>query len=97
MKSMLLAAVVAAGAMMSFGASDAQARFAPNGLAAPSLIEDARCVTRRVRTVRPNGTVVFRTVRDCGRPVVRERCRTVRERVVRPGGRVVYREVRRCR
>jgi hypothetical protein len=53
-----------------------------------------------VRTVRPNGRVVYRTVRNCGigpGPRWRDRCRTVRERVVRPNGRVVYREIRRCR
>jgi hypothetical protein len=50
--------------------------------------------------VRPNGRVVYRTVRDCGvRPGWGrvDRCRTVRERVVRPNGRVVYRDIRRCR
>ena len=79
---------------------EAQARFGAEQLQGPSLVNDVQCVTRRVRTVLPNGRVVFRTVRDCGvRPGWGrvERCRTVRERVVRPNGRVVYREVRRCR
>jgi hypothetical protein len=80
---------------------EAQARFGAEQLQAPSLVNDVACVTRRVRTVRPNGSVVYRTVRDCGvRPGWNrhvERCHTVRERVVRPNGRVVYRDVRRCR
>jgi len=79
---------------------EAQARFGAAQLETPTLVDDVRCVTRRIRTVRPNGRVVYRTVRDCGvRPGWGrvDRCRTVRERVVRPGGRVVYRTVRRCR
>jgi hypothetical protein len=80
-------------------APEAQARFNGAQVQAPSLVEDAACVTRRVRTVRPNGRVVYRTIRDCGvrpgwgRPGP---CRMVRERIVRPNGRVVIREVRRC-
>ena len=79
---------------------EAQARFGPEQVQAPSLVDDVACVTRRVRTVTPSGRVVFRTVRDCGvRPgwMGPNRCRWVRERVVRPNGRIVYREVRRCR
>jgi hypothetical protein len=83
-----------------FAAPQAQARF--NGAAqveAPTLVEQAACVTRRVRTVRPNGRVVYRTERRCGvRPVRHMRnCRVIHERVVRPNGRVVYRDIRRCR
>jgi hypothetical protein len=50
--------------------------------------------------VRPNGRVVYRTVRNCGVPAWQrrvDRCRTVRERIVRPNGNVVYRTIRRCR
>jgi hypothetical protein len=81
-------------------APEAQARFSPQQVEAPSLVDNVACVTRRVRTVRPNGRVVYRTVRQCGVPAVRRsvnRCSTVRERVVRPNGNVVYRDVRRCR
>jgi hypothetical protein len=83
-----------------FAAPEAQARFSPQQVEAPSLVDNVACVTRRIRTVRPNGRVVYRTVRECNaaRPVRRvERCRTVRERIVRPNGNVVYRDVRRCR
>ena len=79
---------------------EAQARFGAAQLEAPTLVDNVQCVTRRIRTVRPNGRVVYRTVRDCGvRPGWRgaDRCRTVRERVVRPNGNVVYRTIRRCR
>lgn len=78
-----------------FAAPQAQARFNASQIEAASLVEDAACVTRRIRTVRPNGHVVYRTVRECGvRP--HERCRWVRERVHRPNGRVIVRDVRRC-
>jgi hypothetical protein len=79
---------------------EAQARFSPEQVQAPSLVDNVQCITRRVRTVRPNGRVVYRTVRDCGvrpgwnRP---NRCRWVRERIVQPNGRIVFRDVRRCR
>lgn len=76
-------------------ASEAQARFNALPGQAPSLVEEAACVVRRVRTVLPNGRVVFRDVRQCGvRPM--PRCRMVRQRVVTPSGRVVFRDVRRC-
>jgi len=46
--------------------------------------------------VRPNGAVVFRTVRRCG-PGPREGgCKVVRERVERPNGNVVFRTRRVC-
>jgi hypothetical protein len=70
----------------------ASARFSPQPVAAPSLIEDVACSVRRVRTVRPNGTVVFRDVRTC-----QPDCRMVRERIRRPNGEIVIRNVRRCR
>jgi len=88
------------GACFFAAPQEAQARFSPEQVQAPSLVDNVACVTRRVRTVRPNGRVVYRTVRECGvRPAWtrRDRCRWVRERVVRPNGNVVYREVRRCR
>jgi hypothetical protein len=81
---------------------------APQGVQAPSLVEQAACVVRRERVVRPNGRVVYRTVRRCGVPAwdrgyhhghrygYGAPCRMVRERIVRPDGRVVVREVRRC-
>jgi hypothetical protein len=48
--------------------------------------------------MRPNGRVIYRTVRRCTPDWGwRDRCRTVRERVVRPNGSIVYRTVRRCR
>ena len=101
MRAIILPAfALALGAGFLAAPQEAQARFGAEQLQAPSLVDDVACVTRRVRTVLPNGRVVFRTVRDCGvRPHMRrvERCRTVRERVVRPNGRVVYRDIRRCR
>jgi hypothetical protein len=56
----------------------------------------ARCTARQVRTSRPGGGVVVRTVRDC-RPARVERCRVERRRAIRPSGRVVVRTVRTCR
>ena len=80
---------------------------APQGIQLPSLVEQAGCVVRRERVVRPGGRVVYRTVRRCGvgwdrgyrhgpRYGYGAPCRIVRERIVRPNGRVVVREVRRC-
>ncbi len=81
---------------------------APQGVQAPSLVERAACAVRRERVVRPNGGVVYRTVRRCGVPGWERGyhhgprygygapCRIVRERIVRPNGDVVVREVRRC-
>jgi hypothetical protein len=62
-------------------------------------VDDVACVTQRVRTVRPNGRVVYRTERRCGVRPARfgDHCRMVRERVYRPNGTVVVRNVRRCR
>ena len=100
MRAIILPAFALALGAGFFSAPEAQARFNGGPLAAPSLVEDAQCVQRRIREVRPNGRVVYRTVTDCGvraRPRYRGRCRTVRERGVRPNGRVVYREIRRCR
>jgi len=101
MRAILLPAFAAALGMGFFVAPEAQARFNGAQVQAPSLVEDVACVTRRVRTVRPNGRVVYRTVRQCGvRPGWHHRagpCRMIRERVVRPNGSVVYRTIRRCR
>lgn len=101
MRALILPAIaVVIGAGFFSSTQEAQARFSPQNIEAPSLVEDVACVTRRVRTVRPNGRVVYRTVRRCGVPAWqarRDRCRIVRERVYRPNGTVVVRNVRRCR
>jgi hypothetical protein len=100
MRTILPTAFVAAAAIGGFFAPAAQARFYTPQLTAPTLVEEAACVVRRERIVRPNGSVVFRDVRRCGvAPVVRPvvGCQTVRERVRRPNGTVVVRAVRRCR
>lgn len=100
MRAIILPAFAAALGLGFFAVPEAQARFNGAQVQAPSLVEDVACVTRRVRTVRPNGRVVYRTVRECGpgigRPGVGP-CRMVQERVYRPNGSVVYRTVRRCR
>ena len=78
----------------------AEARFSPERIQGPSLVDSVACVTQRVRTVRADGRVVYRTVRRCGVPAWQRhgnRCRWVRERVYRPNGSVVVRDVRRCR
>jgi len=101
-----LLAALAAAAILAF-ASAPRANAAPvqwqKFQTARPMIEEAACVTRRVRTVRPNGRVVYRTVRRCGVPAYgrpyrgyRGGCRMIRERIVRPNGSVVYRQTRRC-
>ena len=101
MRSIILPAfVLALGAGFFAAPEAAHARFSPEQIQAPSLVDNVACVTRRVRTVRPNGRVVYRTVRQCGvRPgwAGPNRCRWVQERVYRPNGSVVVRNVRRCR
>ncbi|MGO4570451.1 hypothetical protein [Microvirga sp. 2TAF3] len=98
MRAIILPAFAIALGAGFFAAPEAQARFNAAQVQAPSLVEDAACVTRRVRTVRPNGRVIFRTVRECGVGVGRPHgCRMVQERIRRPNGSVVYRNVRRCR
>ena len=101
MRAIILPALAfALGAGFLAAPQEAQARFSPAQLEVPSLVDDVQCVTRRILTVRPNGRVVYRTVRNCGvgrgwgRP---DRCRLVRERVYRPNGDVIVRTVRRCR
>ena len=96
MRAVILPAFAFALAIGFFSSPEAQARFNPGQLEAPSLIEDVACVTRRVRTIQPNGRVVYRTVRRCG-VNAGPRCRWVRERVRLPNGRVVVRDVQRCR
>jgi hypothetical protein len=99
MRAIILPAFALALGAGFLAAPEAQARFNGGPIAAPSLVDDVACVTRRVRTVRPNGRVVYRTVRQCGvRPTGWDnRCRMVRERVYRPNGTVIVRNVRRCR
>jgi hypothetical protein len=92
LKSVFLGVAALSGVLFVMAPGQASARFSPQSIAAPSLIEDVACVVRRVRTVRPNGTVVFRNVRTC-----EPDCRMVRERVRRPNGAFVVRDVRRCR
>jgi len=101
MRAIILPAfALALGAGFFAAPQEAHARFSPERIQAPSLVDDVACVTRRVRSVRPNGNVVYRTVRQCGvRPAWAgpNRCRWVQERVYRPNGNVVVRNVRRCR
>ena len=101
MKRLLIAAaaLVATGTLMS-GTDANAAGFRDPGLAGTlGMVEQAQCRVRRERVERPNGSVVFRTVRDCGGPRLGRfdrDCRTVRERVERPNGNVVFRTRRVC-
>jgi hypothetical protein len=100
MRASILPVIAVAFGAGFFSIPEAQARFNAAQLEAPSLVEDVQCVTRGVRTVRPNGRVIYRTVRNCGvgpRAWRGDRCRIVRERVYRPNGTVVVRNIRRCR
>ena len=100
MRAIILPAFALALGAGFFAPQEAYARFSPEQIQAPSLVDDVACVTRRIRTVRPNGRVVYRTVRQCGVPAWQrraDRCRTVQERVYRPNGNVVVRNIRRCR
>jgi hypothetical protein len=103
---LLIAGAAAALSVLVMSAPAGAMPAAPQGVQAPSLLQEAACVVRRERVVRPNGRVVYRTVRRCGvgagyhqgpRYGYGNPCRIVRERVVRPNGNVVVREVRRCR
>ena len=85
---------------MAFSTTAANVRFSLQTIEAPALVEQARCVVRRVRVLRSNGAVVYRTARRCGPgprfggcKVVRER---VDERVERPNGNIVFRTRRVC-
>lgn len=101
MRAIILPAfALALGAGFFAAPQEAHARFSPEQIQAPSLVDNVQCVTRQIRTVRPNGRVVYRTVRNCGVPAWQrrvDRCRTIRERIVRANGNVIYRTVRRCR
>ena len=92
MKYYAMGAVALFGALFVMAPDPASARFAPQSVTAPSLTENVACTTSRVRTVRPNGTVVVRNVQNCTPD-----CRMVRERTRLPNGNVIVRNVRRCR
>lgn len=69
----------------------------PSAIVAPSLLDQVACRMVRQRIVRPNGRVVFRTVRSCDRAQFRPNCRVKQVRTVRPNGRVIHRTIRTCR
>jgi hypothetical protein len=92
LKRIAMGAVALFGALFVMSPDQGSARFSTHSVAAPSLTENVACTTRRVRTVRPNGTVVFRDVRTCT-----PECRTSRERTRLPNGNVIVGNVRRCR
>ena len=100
--SKLLTTALAGGLLALASAPAGAARFHDPALqASPALVEQAACTMRRERVERPNGRVVFRTVRRCGPgigpgPRFGDRCRMVRARVERPNGTVVFRTTRRC-
>jgi hypothetical protein len=81
-------AVALLGALFVMSPEQANARFSGHSVAAPHLTENVACTTRRVRTVRPNGTVVVRNVQTCT-----PECRMVRERTRLPNGNVIVRNV----
>jgi hypothetical protein len=92
LKRIALGVAAVLGAYFAMAPEPASARFAPQAVGMPTLTETVACTTRRVRTVRPNGTVVFRDVRTCT-----PECRVVRERTRLPNGNVIVRNIRRCR
>jgi hypothetical protein len=83
-------------AVGAFSATEADARIGLQAVEASTLVEQAQCAVRRERVVRPNGAVVFRTVRRCGPGPRFGGCKVVRERVERPNGNVVFRTRRVC-
>ena len=96
MKTPLLAGLALMSGLYALAPLAAGAAVPLQRLEVPKLSESVACVTRRVRTVGPNG-VYYRNVRSCGTYVAPVGgCRTVRERVVGANGRVYYRSVRRC-
>lgn len=100
MRAFLISAFALALGTSVLAVPEAQARFAGSKLQAPSLVEEAACVTRRTRTYRPDGTVVVRTVRRCDGPRYtrpRRDCRWVQRPAYRPNGTLFYRTVRVCR
>ena len=62
MKSVLFSAAALVG-FITLAPGTAEARFPVSSVAAPSLVDDVACSVRRVKTVRPGGRVVVRTVR----------------------------------
>jgi hypothetical protein len=96
MRNMLFGTGAVALAAMGFSATEANARFAPQAIEVPALVEPAQCVMRRERVERPNGAVVYRTMRRCGTGPRAGGCKVVRERVERPNGNVVFRTRRVC-
>ncbi len=98
MRLILAGLGLAAASLFWLAPGPASARIFGGPVAAPPIVELAqqRCTIRRVRTIRPNGRVVVREIRDC-RPARVQRCRVERQRVIRPNGRVINRTVRVCR
>jgi hypothetical protein len=92
LKRIALGTAAVVGAFFVIAPQPASARFSPQPVATPSLTQNVACTTRPVRTIRPNGTVVFRDVRTCTPD-----CRMVRERTRLPNGNIIIRNVRRCR
>ena len=65
MRAIILPAfALAFGAGFFAAPQEAQARFGAVQLEAPTLVDNVQCVTSQVRTVRPNGRAVYRTVRN---------------------------------
>lgn len=91
-----LLAVAGAAFVVAFSSTVAGARPGPRAVAAPALVEAAQCVVRKERVERPNGAVVYRTVRRCGPGPRAGGCKNVRERVERPNGDVVFRSRQVC-
>lgn len=98
MRKLLVTAALATFAGLA--ASSAGAHVRPVAVEPDALINTVACRVVRERVERPNGSVVFRTRRECG-PREMGRgfggCRVVRERVERPNGSVVFRTRRVCR
>lgn len=103
MRKVLLASALAA--LVGGVSTGAEAHLRPVPLDAPGLVDAVACRVVRERVERPNGSVVFRTRRDCGPGGPGygfgprrggPGCRVVRERVERPNGSVVFRTRRTC-
>ena len=70
MRAIILPAfALALGAGFFAAPQEAQARFSPEQVQAPSLVDNVQCITRRVRTVRPNGawSIAPSAIAACGR------------------------------
>ena len=93
---------LAVAALAGTAASQAEAYVRPVPIGVSGLLDPVACRTVRERVERPNGSVVFRTRRDCGPGGFAgpgrggPGCRVVRERVERPNGSVVFRTKRTC-